>query len=67
VLTTDASTTGIACILGQRDEQGREQAVAYGERGLRPNDTKWAITELECLALVEGVKQFHTYLAGGTF
>jgi hypothetical protein len=67
VLTTDASTSGIAYILGQRDDQGREHAVAYGGRGLRPNETKWAITELECLALIEGVKQFHTYLARSKF
>ncbi|HSN22734.1 MAG TPA: reverse transcriptase family protein, partial [Methylomicrobium sp.] len=67
VLTTDASTSGIAYILGQRDSEGREHAVAYGGRGLRPNETRWAITELECLALIEGVKQYHTYLAGNEF
>jgi hypothetical protein len=67
VLTTDASTSGIAHILGQRDDQGCEHAVAYGGRGLRPNETRWAVTELECLALIEGVKQFHTYLSGSKF
>jgi hypothetical protein len=41
--------------------------VAYGGRGLRPNETRWAVTKLECLALIEGVKQFHTYLAGSNF
>jgi hypothetical protein len=67
VLTTDASTSSIAYILGQRDDPGREHAVAYGGRGLRPNETRWAVTELECLALTEGVKQFHIYLAGSKF
>ena len=67
VLTTDASTTGLAYILGQRDEEGREHVIAYGGRGLRPNETRWAITELECAALIDGVKQYHTYLAGNEF
>ena len=67
VLTTDASTTGIAYILGQRDDEGREHVVAYGGRGLKPNETRWSVSELECLALIEGTKQYHTYLAGGEF
>jgi hypothetical protein len=67
VLTCDASYKGIAYILGQRDETGKEHAIAYGGRGLRPNEERWPVTHLECLALVEGVRQFHTYLAGNTF
>jgi hypothetical protein len=67
VLTCDASYKGIAYILGQRDETGKEHAIAYEGRGLRPNEEKWPVTHLECLALVEGVRQFHTYLAGNTF
>jgi hypothetical protein len=52
VLTTDASTSGIAYILGQRDDEGREHVIAYGGRGLHPNETRWGgIAELECLAL----------------
>jgi transposase InsO family protein len=67
VLTCGASYKGIAYILGQRDETGREHAIAYGGRGLRPNEEKWPVTHLECLALVKRVRQFHTYLAGNTF
>jgi RNase H-like domain found in reverse transcriptase len=33
VITTDASTTGIAYILGQRDDEGREHPISYGGRG----------------------------------
>lgn len=67
VLTTDASTTGIAYILGQRDEGGREHVICYGGRGLKPNEKKWSITDLEGLALVQGVQQYHTYLADKPF
>jgi hypothetical protein len=41
--------------------------VCYGGRGLRSNETKWGITDLELLALVEGVKTYHTYLADKPF
>ena len=67
ILTTDASYKGIAYILGQKDENGKEHPCAYGGRGLRPNEEKWPVTELECLALIEGIRQFHTYLAGREF
>jgi RNase H-like domain found in reverse transcriptase len=36
LLTTDASTFGIAHILSQRDNGGREHVIGYGDRGLRP-------------------------------
>jgi hypothetical protein len=67
ILTTDACTSGIAYILGQRDEGGREHPVCYGGRGLRPKEEKWSVSELEGLALVEGIKNFHVYLAGNEF
>ena len=67
ILTTDASTSGIAYVLSQKDESGHERPVAYGGRGLRNNETHWSITDLECLALIEGVKEYHTYLAGQEF
>ena len=44
-----------------------ERVCCYGGRGLRSNESKWSITELEALAIVEGVRVYHTYLAGGPF
>lgn len=67
VLTTDASVTGIAYILSQRDDNNKEQVVCYGGRGVRPAESRWTITELECLAVIEGIRQFHTFLAGNEF
>ena len=67
ILTTDSSTSGAAWILSQKDDQGREKVISYGGRALRPNETRWSITELECLALVEGVREFHVYLAAKPF
>ena len=52
ILTTDACTSGIAFILSQLDDQGREHVICYGGRGLRKSEINWSISELECLATV---------------
>ena len=67
ILTTDACTSGIAFILSQLDNQGREHVIAYGGRGLRSSEVKWTISELECLAIIEGTRAYHTYLASRPF
>jgi transposase InsO family protein len=67
ILYTDASGHAIVYILGQRDSEGRERVISYAGRGLKDCETRYPITELECLALVEGVKYFHVYLANRHF
>jgi len=67
VLTTDASVTGLAYMLSQRDEAGKEQVVSYGGRGVRLAESRWTITALEMLVVVEGTRHFHTYLVGNEF
>ena len=58
-LETDASGDGISFILGQTDDKGRKYVVSYGGRGLRPCERKYPITQLECLALLTGVRENH--------
>jgi len=67
ILTTDACTSGIAYILSQLDDHGREHVIAYGGRGLRKSEINWSISELECLAIIEGTRNYHTYLASRPF
>ena len=67
ILTTDASITGLAYILSQKDKNGHEKVISYGGRSVRDNESKWCISELECLAIVEGVKEYHPYLKGNFF
>ena len=67
ILTTDACTSGIAYILSQLDGQGREHVISYGGRGLRNSEINWTISELECLAIIEGTRAYHTYLASRPF
>ena len=67
LLTTDASNTGIGYVLSQKDDTGREPAVAYGGRALRGPETRYSTTEQEYLAIKEGIQAYHPYLADKPF
>ena len=67
ILTTDASNTAIGYILSQADSNGREVPLVFGGRALRQPERNYMICELESLALVEAVRQFHPYLVGRHF
>ena len=67
IISTDASDQAIGYVLGQRDQQGREHAIAYGGRKLHRDEQKWHISEKEGLSLVEAVKQFRPYIANTKF
>lgn len=64
-LTTDASGTALGFVLGQFDENGRERVIAFGGRSLNKFDRNYSISERECLAIIEGIKTYHVYLATG--
>ena len=66
-ITVDASQTGIGYFLSQLDDEGKEKVVSYGGRSLHKHEKAWAVTELEGLAIVEAVKEYHPYIAGGKF
>ncbi|CAC5410726.1 unnamed protein product [Mytilus coruscus] len=63
ILTTDASGTAIGYFLAQLDSEGQEKVIAYGGRSLTEAERKWSASEHECLAILEGVKTYHVYLA----
>ena len=66
VLQTDASYAGIGgCLSVMRD--GAELPVAFYSRQLRDLETRFSVTEVECLAVVESVRHFEVYLDGQLF
>ena len=67
MLTTDASCTAIGYVLSQKDEHNRERPISYGGRALRLSEKNYSISEIEALALVEGIRHYHTFLAGQKF
>ena len=66
MLQTDASDVGLGAVLSQSDD-GEEHPVAYYSRKLLPRETRYAAVEKECLAVVEGIRNFRVYLDGTTF
>src|SRR2546425_1119559 len=67
ILTTDASQDSIGYVLSQEGSDGKEHPVAFAGRSLRKAERNYSVTEKECLALVEGVKEFYPYLCNNDF
>ena len=66
-LTTDASKNGISYILGQQDDNGHDYVCYYGARSLKKHEKNYSATDLEALAVVEGVDKYHVYLIDKPF
>lgn len=66
-LTTYASGTAIGYFLGQYDRHGKERVVALSGRSLNQHERKYPILEREGLAIIEGIKSYHVYLASRPF
>ncbi|UYV74608.1 hypothetical protein LAZ67_12000262 [Cordylochernes scorpioides] len=60
----DASTSGIGAVLKQEYPDGTQKPFTYFSRALRGAESKYTITELELLAVVEPCKRYHPYISG---
>ena len=65
-IATDASGLGIGGVL-QVKREGNWQAAAYFSRQTRGAETRYSVTELEALAVVETIMYFSHYLYGKMF
>ena len=63
ILQTDASNLGLGAVLAQYQD-GKEVAIAYASRQLKPNEQNYATVQKECLAIIWAIKHFHHYLYG---
>lgn len=66
-LFVDASTSGIGAVLKQMHPDGTLHPIAFHSRNLRAYEKNYAITELECLAIIDAVDKYHCYLHGTPF
>ena len=66
VLSTDASGSGIGAVLSV-SRSGKYLPVAYFSKKLTGPEVNYAVTELECLAVIKAVEHFSHYLVGNHF
>ncbi|GBO21259.1 Transposon Ty3-G Gag-Pol polyprotein [Araneus ventricosus] len=63
----DASQKSVGAVLKQPDASDILHPIAYHSRTLRDYEKNYAITELECLAIVDALDKFYYYLHGQKF
>ncbi|GBN40239.1 Transposon Ty3-I Gag-Pol polyprotein [Araneus ventricosus] len=63
----DASQKSVGAVLKQPDASDILHPIAYNSRTLRDYEKNYAITELECLAIVDALDKFYYYLHGQKF
>ena len=66
ILMCDASDVQIAAVLLQQHD-ATLVPIHYHSRVLNVHERNYSVTEKECLAIVDGIKTFHTYLHGRQF
>ena len=49
-------------VLSFKDDSGIERVVEFAGRGLRPNEQKFGISEIECLAVLSGIQYLSPFL-----
>uniref|UniRef100_A0A1I7W7X9 Integrase catalytic domain-containing protein n=1 Tax=Heterorhabditis bacteriophora TaxID=37862 RepID=A0A1I7W7X9_HETBA len=64
VIHSDASTVGIDEALYQHDADYNLRPIAFCSRTLSREEKRYAIIELESLAIVYALRKFHTYVYG---
>ena len=62
ILTTDASTERLGATLWQKHNKGKLKPIRFASRVLSDTEKKYAINELELLAVVWGLEHFRLYI-----
>src|SRR5215208_4195988 len=67
ILYTDASYSGLGCILAQKGEDGKEHVILYGGQKLQSAEQNYTITELECLGVMWSVRKNKQFFGQNNF
>lgn len=60
----DACDAGLGAALMQRDDEGRDVAVAHASRALHKSEKTYFTLEKECLAVIWALEHFRPYVEG---
>ena len=64
IITTDASTKGLGATLWKEQPDGKLKPIGFASRFLSDTEKKYAINELELLAVVWGLEHFRLFING---
>ncbi|XP_048481264.1 uncharacterized protein K02A2.6-like isoform X1 [Plutella xylostella] len=67
ILTCDASDTGLAAVLSNRDHNGMVQPIAYASKKLNDVEKKYATIDKEAMAVIFGITKFYNFIYGREF
>jgi hypothetical protein len=63
----DASRQGLGFILCQKGDDNLLHPICYSGKSLNSAQARYSVIELECLAICEAVRTFHSFLAADHF
>lgn len=67
ILRTDASNTGVGCVLSQLNDKEEEMVVAFASKTLNKAQRNYNPCEKECYAIIFALDKFREYLDGYEF